>query len=140
MITQTPKNLKKKCLAFGTKIDPPPILLNNCPIPWVSKFKHLGHILYRDGSAFHDTIQKKNVFIGKFHSLCQLLEHKDPIVYIKLIKVYLIDFYGSNLWNFYDVACQKFLTCWNRTIRNIFNLPFNRDRYLIQPNSGIAHL
>ena len=135
-----PQKSKTKCLAFGTKIDPPPILLNNCPIPWVSKFKHLGHILYRDGSAFHDTILKKNVFIGKFHSLCQLLKQKDPIVYIKLIKVYLIDFYGSNLWNFYDAACQKFFTCWNRMIRNIFNLPYNSHRYLIQPISGMPHL
>ena len=78
-----PAKSKTKCMAFGVKNNPDPILLNGCPIPWVDKFKHLGHILYKDGNSFHDTVQKKNIFIGKFHSLCQLLKNKEPIVYIK---------------------------------------------------------
>ena len=135
-----PAKSKTKCMAFGVKNNPEPILLNGCPIPWVNKFKHLGHILYKDGNSFHDTVQKKNIFIGKFHSLCQLLKNKDPVVYIKLIQVYLIDFYGSNLWNFYDNATAKFYTSWNRMIRNVFNLPYNSHRYLIEPISGIPHL
>ena len=135
-----PEKSKTKCLAFGVKDDPPPIHFNGSPIPWVKKFKHLGHILYKDGNSSHDTVYKMNIFIGKFHSLCQLLKNKDPMIYIKLIKVYLIDFYGSNLWNFYDKYSQKFYTSWNRMIRNVFNLPYNSHRYLIEPISGIPHL
>ena len=135
-----PEKSKTKCLAFGIKTDPPPIFIDGSPIPWVKKFKHLGHILYKDGNSSHDTVYKMNTFIGKFHSLCQLLKNKDPIIYIKFIKVYLIDFYGSNLWNFYDIYSQKFYTTWNRMIRNVFNLPFQSHRYLIEPMSGIPHL
>ena len=54
--------------------------------------------------------------------------------------MYLIDFYGSNLWNFYDKFSQKFYTSWNRMIRNVFNLPYKSHRYLIEPVSGIPHL
>ena len=54
--------------------------------------------------------------------------------------MYLIDFYGSNLWNLYDKSTEKFYTTWNKMIRNVFNLPFNTHRYLIEPISGINHL
>ena len=135
-----PEKSKTKCLAFGVKNDPPPLFLNGSPIPWVSKFKHLGHYLYKDGSSTHDTVYKKNVFIGKFHSLCQLLKNHDPLIYVRLIKIYMIDFYGSNLWNLYDKFTQKFFTSWNRMIRNVFKLPYNSHRYLIEPISGITHL
>ena len=40
---------KTKFLAFGVKNDPSPVF-GNLPIPWVKKFKHLGHILYKDGN------------------------------------------------------------------------------------------
>ena len=135
-----PDKSKTKCLAFGVKNDPNPIYFDNSPIPWVKKFKHLGHILYKDGNSNHDTDLKKNIFIGKFHSLCQLLKKKDPEIYVRLIKVYLIDFYGSNLWNLYDKSTEKFYITWNKMIRNVFNLPFRTHRYLIEPISGINHL
>ena len=40
---------KTKSLAFGVTNDPSPVF-GNSPIPWVKKFKHLGHILYKDGN------------------------------------------------------------------------------------------
>ena len=86
-----PEKSNTKCLAFGVKNDPRPIHFNASSIPWVSKFKHLGHILYKDGNSPHDTVHKMNIFIGK------LLKNNDPLIYIKLIKVYLYDFYGSNI-------------------------------------------
>ena len=39
-----PAKSKTKCMAFGFKNNPDPIFLDGCPIPWVDKFKHLGHI------------------------------------------------------------------------------------------------
>ena len=54
-----PEKSKTKCLAFGVKNDPTPIYFDNSPIPWVKKFKHLGHILYKDGNSNHDTVMKK---------------------------------------------------------------------------------
>ena len=135
-----PEKSKTKCLAFGIKNDPTPIYFDNSPIPWVKKFKHLGHILYKDGNSNHDTVMKKNIFIGKFHSLCQLIKKKDPEIYVRLIKVYLIHFYGSNLWNLYDKSTKKFYTTWYKMIRNVINRPFNTHRYLIEPISGVNHL
>ena len=54
--------------------------------------------------------------------------------------MYLIDFYGSNLWNFYDKFSLKFFTFWNRMIKNVFHLPYKSHRYLIEPISEIPHL
>ena len=68
------------------------------------------------------------------------IKNHDPMIYVRLIKIYMIDFYGSNLWNLYDKFTQKFFTSWNRMIRNVFKLPYNSHRYLIEPISGITHL
>ena len=62
-----PEKSKTKCLAFGIKKDPPfSIKMENFDIPWCNKYKHLGHVFYKDGSLKYDVDLKKRIFIGTF--------------------------------------------------------------------------
>ena len=134
-----PEKSKTKCVAFGTKQDPViSIKLNNFDIPWADQYKHLGHILYRDGSLNHDVDFKKRLFIGSFFELKQELKNQDPLVFMNLIKVYMSHFYGSNLWNLFDI--DNIYIAWNKVIRIVFNLPYRTHRYLLEPYSGFTHL
>ena len=57
-----PENSKTECVAFGTKRDASfCIKLSDFEIPWADMYKHLGHILYRDGSLNRD-VDKKDYF------------------------------------------------------------------------------
>ena len=83
-----PEKFKTKCVAFGIKQESAiSVKLNNFDIPWADQDKHLGHILYRDGSLKHDVDFKKRLFISSFFELQQELKNQDPLVLMNLIKV-----------------------------------------------------
>lgn len=138
--TVVPAKSKTKCVAFGSKTNPFPLNLDGRNIPWSDSYTHLGHILYKDGTSDNDCMLKMRSFIGKYHSLCQVLKHKDPLVYMKLVSIYLCDFYGSNLWYLFGPAANKMYTMWNKMVRFIFHLPFKCHRYFIEPLSETSHL
>ena len=52
--------------------------------------------------------------------------------------VYLSHFYGSNLWNLFDI--ENIYTAWNKIVRIVFNLPSCTHRYLLEPFSGFTHV
>ena len=52
--------------------------------------------------------------------------------------VYLSHFYGSNLWNLFDI--DNIYIAWNKVVRNVFSLPYRTHRYLLEPFSGFKHL
>ena len=54
------------------------------------------------------------------------------------IKVYLSHFYGSNLWNLFNI--DNVYVAWNKIMRIVFNLPYCTHRYLLEPFSGVTHL
>ena len=139
MNVQCPKKSKTKCIAFGMNYDPVPLFIDNNPIAWTDKYTHLGHIFTRDGSFFEDCSSKKRSFIGKFHSLGQLIEHKHPKVYMKLINIYMCDFYGSNLWDLFH-GSDNIYTQWNKCVRSVFKLPLATHKNLIEPLSETFHL
>ena len=140
MNLENPDKSKTKCIAFGMKSDPLPLYIDENPIPWTNKYTHLGHVLCKDGTSTEDILFKKRLFIGKYHSLCQLLKQKDPQVYMRLINVYLCDFYGSNLWSLFGKSVDQMYTTWNNMIRFVFKLPLQCHRYLIEPLSCNPHL
>ena len=47
---------------FGLKHNPAPIVLNGTSLPWSDSYKHLGHLLYKDGSLKFDVDLKEKVF------------------------------------------------------------------------------
>ena len=133
-----PEKSKTKCVAFGTKHNPLPIFLNGTALPWNDKYVHLGHVLYRDGTLNLDVNLKRCAFIGKFHELRQELKSQNPTVFMNLVIVYMSHFYGSNLWNLFDI--ENICVAWNNVVRNVFNLPRRSRRCLIEPLSGFPHV
>ena len=120
------------------KRNPVPILLNGTALPWSDSYKHLGHVLYKDGSSKLDVDLKRRTFIGCFHELRQELKNQYPIVYMNLIMIYMSHFYGSNLWNLF--AIDSVYIAWNNVIRNVFGLSTRTHRFLIEPYSEFTHL
>ena len=129
---------KTKCVAFGLKEDPPPIVLSNIPLPWCDRYIHLGHTLYKNGSLVIDCDTKRKAFIGEFHAFRQELNNQSPIVYMNLINIYLSHFYGSNLWNLFDI--DNIYVTWNNIVRNVYNLPKCTHRFFIEEVSEQPHL
>ena len=70
---------KTKCIAFGSKLTPPPITLEGRDLPWVDSWPHLGHKLNKDESMDHDLMEKRGRFIRKRHALRQEFGNIDPI-------------------------------------------------------------
>ena len=159
MVTMCEKFAKKKHLKFSTNVDPAKsktkclifspnrkdrngvseILLNGDPLPWVGEVKHLGNILESDNSMKHDVAVKRGKFIGKVNSLLQELHFADPVVLVRILKIYCTSFYGSSLWNIFSADVDRLYKSWNVTIRNVFKLPYTTHRYLVEPVSGCPH-
>ena len=81
-------------------------------------------MLYRDGSLKLDVDLKRRSFIGTFHELRQGLKWQHPSVYTNFIVIYISHFYGSNLWNLFDM--DDVCIAWNNVVRNVFSLPRKR--------------
>ena len=133
-----PHKSKTKCVAFGLSNNPAPLLLDGSPLPWCDSYKHLGHILYRDGSLKLDVEKRRTSFIGTFHALRQELKQQNPTVLMELIDIYLAHFYGSNLWNLSNIDCVY--TTWNNVLRNVYQLPPRTHRYILEPFTERSHL
>ena len=128
-------------MAFGLKSKPAPITLNGLNLPWWDEcWPHLGHLLNKDQSPHYDLMKKKAEFIGKIHSFRQEFGGLDPIVFTKLVSIYLTSFYGSNLWDLYDKTSESLFKCWNIMVRMNWDIPRNTHKYLIEPISQNCHL
>ena len=123
---------------FQIKQDPLPIVLNGINLPWSDRYTHLGHVLCKDGSLKLDVDLKRRSFIGKFHEFRQELKNPYPIVFMTLIMIYNSHFYGSNLWNVFDIT--DVYTAWNNVLRMIFDLPRRTHRCLLEPVTEYRHL
>ena len=82
-------------------------MLYDKPLPWAESYKHLGHLINIDEHMSHDLFTKRAEFISKAHSLRQELGFQDPLVFMKLVMVYLSSMYGSNLWDLFGEAASK---------------------------------
>lgn len=58
---------------------------------------------------------------------------------MKLLEVYATSFYGSSLWNLFSKEVTRIFSSWNVTVRNVFNLPWDTHRYLIETVSKSTH-
>ena len=86
-----------------------------------------------------DCLIKRGKFIGVVNSLIQEFHYVEPQVMMKIINIYSTSFYGSNLWNLYSKEVCKIFSSWNVMVRNIFNVPRNTHRYLIETISESRH-
>ena len=62
-----------------------------------------------------------------------------PSVLLKIISIYCTSFYGSSLWNLYSASVNRIFSAWNVTVRNIFSLPRDTHRYIVEGISDICH-
>ena len=70
---------------FNTHMHPLNISLNGRDLPWVSSYKHLGHLLHDSEDWDHDLLLKRGTFIGGFHELQQELGLQDSSVMLRLV-------------------------------------------------------
>ena len=88
------KKSKTKCMVFPPELAVALLILYNQPLPFVSEAEHLGHSISIDERTSHDIDLKRREFVGKYHSLRQELGDQSPVVYLKLINIFLSHFYG----------------------------------------------
>ena len=69
----------------------------------------------------------------------QEFTYVDPPVMMKLLNTYVTSFYGSNLWDLYSAQVTRIFSSWNVTVRNVFNLPWDTHRYLIEAVPDSTH-
>ena len=95
-VDRDPKKSKTKTVAFNCKSkNLSSVILNNIPIPWSDNYKHLGHYIYSDEDMFHDLNAKCGEFNSKVHALRQEIGDQNPMVFMKLVNIYLA---GQLLW------------------------------------------
>ena len=140
-----PEKSKTKCIVFSKKSKDDsslkPITLDGNNLPWVSKVKHLGHVLQRDNSMTIDIAQKRGAFISRVNSLLQKFYFAPPKILMKLMHIYATCLYGSNIWDILSPKCEKLYTSYNVAVRSIFKLDRRtQHRYLVEPLSGYSHL
>ena len=126
---------------FGSKLDPVKIKLNDRRIlPFVESWPHLGFKLHKDESPDHDLLIKRGQFIGKLYSLRQQIGNVDPLVYTKLVSIYLTSFYGSPLWNLFSPAAIRLYSSWNIMNKINYEIPRESKRFLIEPIYETKHI
>ena len=59
-----------------------------------------------------------------------------PEFLCNLNKVYNNSFPGSLVYDLSSNACKQLVNSWSVSVRQMWNLPFNAHRYLIEPISG----
>ena len=131
---------KTKCICFNVDFVPRNIMLYNKPLPWVDSHIHLGHLVHKDETLFHDLSFKRAQFISNYHALIQELGSQYPSVLMKLVRIYYCSFYGSNLWDLYSESTNKLFITWNNAIRDFYNLPFATHRYILEDLVDGLHL
>ena len=86
-----------------------------------------------------DCLAKRAKFIGKVNSLLQEFSFVDSSVMVRILEIYVTNFYGSCLWDLYSPEVTRIYSSWNVTIRNVFNLPWTTHRYFVEPVSSTRH-
>ena len=83
---------------------------------------------------------KKAKYIAKCNEICQEFFFATAKTKCKLNWIYNMSWYGSALW---DLTSEEFLrieSTYNRSIKILFNLPYDTHRYLIETVSNKEHI
>ena len=83
---------------------------------------------------------KRGNFIQKNCEILQEFRNFHPSVKVKINQIYNTHFTGSPLW---DLSCREtemLENSWNVAVRNMFRLPYDTHRNLIEPVSNTTHI
>ena len=138
-----PVKSKTKCIIFSKKAkdrtNVAPIKLNGDDLPWVPEVKHLGNILECSNTMKRDVSVKRGRFVGKLNSLSQEFFYTTPDVFMKILNIYAVSFYGSGLWDLFSGDCERLYKAWNVAVRLAWKVPNTTHRYLIEVISDSLH-
>ena len=136
-----PAKSKTKCLAFLQK---PRVLekmkLNGDDLPWVVNGLHLGnHIENQINGMKKDTRVKRADYIQKNNDINQEFYFAHPRTKFHLNVIYNSHFSGSSLWNLFGRDVEMLENSWNLSMRIMFDLPLETQRYFVEPISEKPH-
>ena len=137
-----PSKCKTKCIAFTRK---PTILkdirLCGNVLPWVDSFKHLGNSISNSTCLTDlDITTKRAQYISKCLELDQEFYFATGRTKYKLNSIYNFHFTGSPLWDLFGKSALSLEASYNRSVKNMFNLPVETHRSLIEPITSKPHL
>ena len=131
---------KTKGIIFSRKelrFEPEPLILNGNPLPWVKKSKYLGNeIDHIPNGLSRDTMYKRARYIERNMELNQEFPFAHPEVKCKLNRIYNSSFPGSVLYDLTSESIHRLVNTWSISVRNMWELPYNAHRWLIEPLSG----
>ena len=114
------------CIKFGNEvIRNEAAFLNNQPLKFNEKVRHLGNIIDKDCTELADCVFKKSIFIGYVNKNRSNFRHLQTHVLINLFKLYCCSFCESQLWKFNSVGIDKCCKSWYIAVRTLLWLPYN---------------
>ena len=131
---------KSKGIIFSQKplnFEPTHLILDNNPLPWVNKAKYLGNELENIPCGLSkDAKMKRAKYIERNIELNQEFPYAHPDVKCKINRIYNSSFPGSVLYDLTSDSVKMLVNSWSVSIRQMWLLPFNAHRYLIEPLGG----
>ena len=137
-----PAKCKTKCLAFTfKKRELKQLVLCGHPLPWVENCKHLGNYVENKYDGMRQDLKIKQAqFISKNNDLEQEFYFCHPQTKFSVNKIYNSHFTGSPLWNLFSSEAIKLEGTWNRSVKVMYDLPYETHRRLIEPITESLHL
>lgn len=136
--------LKSMCITFDRARDKSNyfnenivMCLNGSQLKWVNVVKDLGNYIKYNLSESEEIRHKRADFTWRANGI--LVKYRDTIPEVKmhLVNSYCCHLYGCQAWCFSDKHVELICTAWNKTIRRIWNLPYDSHRiYLCALNGG----
>ena len=130
------------CLGKMPEYPEPQIYLNGMIFQWVKNARRLGNIVTSQLQDDMDNQLKRGQFYGAVNSLYVKFRGilQDINVASKLFYSYCCSFYGCQLWDLSSNYIEDIYVVWQKSIRRIFNLPYNTHRYLLPFVAGSSHI
>ena len=135
-----PSKSKSKGIVFSRKkiaFEPKPLTLNNDELPWVNQAKYLGNEIEAiPNGLLKDSKMKQARYIERNVELNQEFRLAHPEVKCRINRIYNSSFPGSVLYDLKSDSVRQLTNSWSASIRQMWDLPFNSHRYLIEQLGG----
>ena len=137
---QDPTKSKTKGIVFSRKTlkyEPEPLLLNQNELPWVKRAKYLGNFIEDIPNGLqHDAKVKRANYIERNVELEQEFHLAHPEVKCRINRIYNSSFPGTTLYDLTSESVRQLINSWSVSVRQMWNLPLNAHRYLVEPLGG----
>ena len=101
-------------------------------LSWVSSFKYIGNWIAYNSSEEIEIKKKLGQFYGDVNYLNATFKYADYKCLSSLFNAHCCHYYGSQAWCLDGVYICKIYTAWNKSVRHLFNLPYNTHTKFLQ--------